>query len=538
MPKLRLYLSTASHLRPSQLAYRIWRRAGGKTSLRRGYIPSPNLENVGIHSISTLPQLDFDPAFLSRFDVEALLDDRIVLLHHEEHVDWCDSWSETYSTPLWRFNLHYHEYLLPLAKAYMDSGDARYLDKLKTIVCKWIDACPRGANNVAWDPYVISMRVVNWLAFLGELSDVLAKDSLFVKRVHESLVEQYIYLSQHLEKDLLANHYLENLKALTVLAGYFRDAETLEIVMPLLQSQVNEQVLSDGMHFELSPMYHKIVLEDLIRVRAMLEGLQEKKWLSVEFPLKKMCDVLYSLERGTERTPLFNDSGDNVAKSRDGLLLCAKERFGIEPTFVPILPDAGYCVLERDTQAGRVKIIFDAGLPGPTYAMGHAHCDCLSFECFVDGKAWIVNRGTYAYQDERRLVYKNTASHNTIQYKGVEQHECWAPFRVARYSTSRLISFSLKDSFVVGEMETPDGMKIRRSISIEEDRISIIDVSDGASDTVSYLGFVSNVPNLEEDGRIKEWYSPEFGESRCIEVLFFERNAVDIPLLSRGGQDD
>ena len=180
--------------------------------------------------------------------------------------------------PLWRFNLHYHEFLLPLAKAYLDTSDDRYLDKAKTIVANWINACPCDKGGVAWDPYVISMRIVSWLAFYGELAEKLDHDANFIARLNSSLAKQYVYLSKHLEKDLLANHYLENLKALVILACYFDDAGTLDIAVPKLLEQVEEQILPDGMHFELSPMYHKIVLEDLMRVASCLEKRGCAKW--------------------------------------------------------------------------------------------------------------------------------------------------------------------------------------------------------------------------------------------------------------------
>ena len=111
MSKLRLYISTAMHLKPSQVVYRVWRRIGGKTPLRFGYSPKPDVGKADIGAIPVLPELDFDPVLLSRFDVDAILDDRIELLHHEEQVDWRESWHAELSTPLWRFNLHYHEYL-------------------------------------------------------------------------------------------------------------------------------------------------------------------------------------------------------------------------------------------------------------------------------------------------------------------------------------------------------------------------------------------------------------------------------------------
>lgn len=473
-----------------------------------GYKPRPDINKVDINRIPALPELDFDPVFLARFDVDALLDDRVELLHHEERIDWSESWHAELSSPLWRFNLQYHEYLLPLAKAFLDNGNKRYLDKVISIIDSWIDACPSDRGGVAWDPYVISMRIVNWLAIKTELADALAADVDICKRMDASLVEQYIHLSQHLEKDLLANHYLENLKALTILACYFDDRKTLELVLPMLKAQVDEQVLDDGMHFEQSPMYQKIVLEDLMRAAIVLRdsGFGEH---AEAFKLRQMCDCLYSMERGINRTPLFNDCGDNVAKSRDALLLCARERFGVVPEFHGVLKNSGYCILERQTKAGFVKVIFDSGNPGPAYAMGHAHCDALSFECFMDGVPWIVNCGTYAYQDDKRLEFKKTRAHSGVMVDGVEQHECWAPFRVARYSTCR-IEFSDGIS-ARGSMKLRGrNLKIVRDICLADNGVRVIDKAFGGKRLEGSFIFAFGQPNIAERS-IDVSYSPEFG---------------------------
>lgn len=542
LSKARLYLDTVRHLKPSQVLYRVWRRAGGKTRLKVGYTPTPNVSRMDVGRVPALPELDFDLAFLARFDVDAILDDRVELLHHEEKVDWETCWHEELSTPLWRFNLHYFEYLLPLAKAYFDTGDARYLDKAKSILSCWMDSCPESKGGVAWDPYVISMRIVNWLAFYGEATEALGCDEGFVSRLNESLAEQYVHLSRHLEKDLLANHYLENLKALVILACYFDDGDTLGVALNKLCEQVDEQILPDGMHFELSPMYHKIVLEDLLRVAAALcaRGCDSKPLVS-RLRVQDMCDCLHSLEEGVDRTPLFNDSGDNVAKSRDALLACARERFGITPAFKSELPDAGYCILERDTDFGHVKLIADVGGPGPEYAMGHAHCDALSFECYVDGNPWVVNCGTYAYQDERRLAYKRTLSHSTVMVNGVEQHECWAPFRVARTGHARLVERSqrrLEGAFRAYR----ESAEVRRSVSLEADRLVIVDKTSAGADLAISFVFAHTCPDCLGDEAPVE-YAPEFGRSVDASRVIVRRgdgiSRVELPYRSigEGGAD-
>lgn len=512
MSMLRLYISTVIHLKPSQIAYRVWRRLGGRTRLRLGYSPSPDPSRADVSRVPTLPELDFDLAFLSRFDVDEILADRIELLHHEEAIDWSVSWHEPLSTPLWRFNLHYCEYLLPLAKAYLDTGDTRYLDKGKAIIRLWIGSCPRARGGSAWDPYVISMRVVNWLAFYGELRIDLNRDGEFVELFNRSLAEQFFHLSQHLEKDLLANHYLENLKGLVILSCYFDDERTLSLALPKLYGQVDEQVLPDGMHFELSPMYHKVVLEDLLRVATCLIAYdRDADEITKRLRLQDMCDCLWSLERNTDRTPLFNDSGDNVAKSRDAILCCARKRFDIDPVFKDTLPDAGYYVLERQTEGGMAKVIFDAGMPGPEYALGHAHCDALSFEAFLDSAPIVVNGGTFAYQDEARLSYKRTEAHNTIQVFCVEQSECWAPFRMARHS--RCKGRLLAESGFEGIMVDQKGNRITRRAELDEK--GILTVEDSAESSCCIISRVNLLKRLMPPEVQPARYSPEFGVEHC-----------------------
>jgi hypothetical protein len=75
------------------------------------------------------------------------------------------------------------------------------------------------------------------------------------------------YLFRRLEFHLLGNHLLANAKALVFAGLYFQGKEAdawLEKGAKILTEQIPAQVLEDGGHFELTPMYHAIVLEDLL----------------------------------------------------------------------------------------------------------------------------------------------------------------------------------------------------------------------------------------------------------------------------------
>lgn len=459
MGKLSLYWNTVKYLKPGQIWFRARKMLKIKCTL--GVSASGSKEHG---EPVTIPQLDFDAAFLRRFPVKDLMEDRIVLLHEAEKFDWNTPWRFDNRSALWNYNLHYFEFLFPLVKAWRDTGETCYLDKIKTIILGWISQNPRENGGAGWDPYPISLRLINWLSCFGYLAPSL--DEEFRQRMLASMEQQYVHLSEHLEKHLLGNHYFENLKTLVICGVFFRDGKTVEAALRELKVQCREQILDDGMHFELSPMYHKLILEDMLRVSQTLRQAGHAD-AELEGYLQKMTDAAYSLEEGLDRIPLFNDCGDNVAKSLDAILLTARELFGIEPKFQSQLPTSGYYIFKT----GQWKLIVDAGQPGPRYLPGHAHCDAMSFELFRAGKPVLVNCGTYAYQCKDRLFFKNTAAHNTVMRKGVEQSQCWGSFRMAKRAMTVVLQAG--EHFLAMEMRDQKNGLIQRSFKINENEIVI-----------------------------------------------------------------
>ena len=61
--------------------------------------------------------------------------------------------------------------------------------------------------------------------------------------------------------------------------------------------ECKEEILPDGMHFELSPMYHKLIFEGVIRVAVALKakGYEDQE---IEKYLQPMLDAAWSLEEG------------------------------------------------------------------------------------------------------------------------------------------------------------------------------------------------------------------------------------------------
>ena len=159
-------------------------------------------------------------------------------------------------------------------------------------------------------------------------------------------------MSCHLEKDILGNHYFEDLKTLILCSLFFNNIPVLNASLKAFRKECKEEILSDGMHFELSLMYHKLILEGMIRVAVALRE-RGKPDAEIEHYLQPMLDVAWSFEEGLERVPLFNDSGNNVAKSLQALVTAGKKQFGIQPVYKAKFENSGFWM-----QVNRVRHIF------------------------------------------------------------------------------------------------------------------------------------------------------------------------------------
>ena len=70
-------------------------------------------------------------------------------------IDWCPSDVNR----LWRYNLHYFDYLKSPSTSYEFNA---------SIIDDWIEQNPQGTQP-AWEPYTASLRITNWCKFFLQL---------------------------------------------------------------------------------------------------------------------------------------------------------------------------------------------------------------------------------------------------------------------------------------------------------------------------------------------------------------------------------
>ena len=409
-----LYYHTLKHLKFSQIYYRLAK------SFRRPVV----------HSVSGFLRnaVCTDGWVQQPLGRQTLFDNgRCQFLNRSGFVINPVDWNSSLETKLWLYNLHYFQDLVSEG-----AGSRRHLQS--EWLSAWIAQNPPGIGN-GWEPYPLSLRIVNWIkSFMDGLSP--EQDWL------DSLKIQADYLSQCLEYHLLGNHLFANAKAL-LFAGCFFGGSAADnwrrVALQILDVQIDEQILNDGGNFELSPMYHALILVDVLDILNLARVYADCFYPGILVKIKKkvpaMLQYLSDMSHPDGKLSFFNDTAWGIAPDNEEIYSYA-ERLGfkrpqIKSTVLTLsdYQDSGYVIFRSEM----VTLIADLGMVGPDYIPGHAHADTLSFELSVGGKRLFVNSGTSEYGvSAERLRQRKTPAHNTVSINGLDSSEVWGGFRVAR----------------------------------------------------------------------------------------------------------
>jgi uncharacterized heparinase superfamily protein len=432
LPRL---LRTARHLEASQLWHRgrltlrraLWERRGEavhrRYEERAARLGRARLDHPGLPRVAAL-RARLEGPEASRAVADAALAGRFRFLGRErdfgEGVRWFDPTLDE-GTRLWKTLLHEFSYAVALARASRESGGDAHRARCLALMRSWAAEATIGRPGFArdsWNARAVATRLVNW-ALAGALLelDPESDDGAFVSR---SLAVHGLFLRENLEWDVRANHLLRDAVGAVFAHELFGcDADALA----LLRTQLAEQILPDGCHYERTPHYHAIVLRDLLEVRALL-GDETPAWL--EESIRRMAGFLDGLLPGDGRLPLFGDTwhGD-VAPRR----LLAEAGPAAPPSREEVARASGLVTL----RAGDAHVVVRAGAHGPDHQLGHAHADLLSFEASVGPARVVTDTGTGTYDaGPVRARLRSTAAHNTVQLDDAELLEAWGSFRSGR----------------------------------------------------------------------------------------------------------
>ena len=479
MQKALRYFQTLRYLKARQLYYQLYYRVKkrGRRVLRMEY--PLQLEREG-----------FPLLFLSFIAKEVSYDKGTFFFLNRSHSFGGDAgridWEFSEYGKLWSYNLNYFDLLLQPGVT-EETGIALIESFLAAL----------RLESVGLEPYPTSLRGINWIKFLSQC-DLQRSD------INGSLYAHYTILEHSLEYHLLGNHLLENAFSLLFGAFYFKEQRWFERSSALLARELDEQILGDGAHFELSPMYHQILLDrlldciNLLKHNSLFSGQAELQTLFAEKAIA-MLAWLKAMTFSNGSIPHLNDSTDGIAPTSTHLFVYA-DRLGIESARLKAvcLKESGY----RKFTTSRYQCVVDVGAIGPLYIPGHAHADTLNFVLNVDGKPLLVDTAISTYEkNSRRDEERSTKAHNSVVVNGRNSSDVWGGFRVGERSVATILVDN--ERLVSAQHDGYRGVGVihRREWEFHDRRMVITDRVTGQTKSVeAYLHFDHTI-NLSLSGQ-------------------------------------
>ena len=422
---------TIRFLVPLQIGHLIKRRLIDRI-FRRGLPAAPfqgtEIRNLPFHRVPFLPYpaaktFDPDAGSLSLLGIPA---------PHQIPVVW----ERQDLPPLWVLELQYFHWLTP------DFNPQKGFD----FMVDWVNNQPDSQGTMAWNPFGVAMRVMHWTRLLSAWLPALQEQQK-LPSVIASLYRQARFLYTHLEFDLQGNHLIKTAVGLYASGCFFsgNEAEKWKArAIAVILDQARAQTLADGGHYERSPMYHLLVLVDLLDVVNMTPkgsvGWRDDLIRIIE----RQVAVAAKLVDPLGQIPLTNDSMLGQAQEPAEVIeyACAvlerqtpEEHSSLSGTqgnelCATVLPDFGLCRLV----AGDWLCWVDNGLPGPDCQLAHAHSDLGSVLAWLGDSPLLVEAGVCVYggNPSRRNYDRNAYGHNVLVLDGYGVCHCWRDFRVGR----------------------------------------------------------------------------------------------------------
>jgi uncharacterized heparinase superfamily protein len=357
------------------------------------------------------------------------------------------------------------QWLIPSGQAYLLSANERYAEGVRALLEDWIDANP-AAQSVNWactmEP---ALRILTWTWFFRVFHASKAwSDPRFRERFLCMLYLHGDFTQRHFEiSDVNGNHCTADAAGL-VFAGLFfapgRQAQSwVDQGWSVLSREIGRQTTPDGVDFEGSIAYHRLVLELFLLPVLYRQACGLPVPEAYRERILAMARFAAAYTRPDGSVPLWGDADDGRAlplggqplndhRYLAGLVGAAWEVVDLKQSFAGSrseifwllgpsgaagLPDAptpaspprsgafpegGYYILRNE----RDHVFIDCGPVGLAGRGGHGHNDILSFEAVLDGTHIVSDSGAYLYTASfvERNLFRSTPSHNTPQLDGEE----------------------------------------------------------------------------------------------------------------------
>lgn len=461
LKEVQKYYHTLKYLKWTQIKYRLLYLVKKPYPITR-IKEDTTISRQDTTSLKFLPSISSAPLWLGDNSFQFLN----IPHRFEDSIDW----NYNKHGKLWTYNLNYFEFLSQPSFPKV-AGLKLIKDFIKN----------EAILKDGIEPFPIALRLIFWVKFLSkhQINDV---------SITACLARQLQYLSSIPEYHLMGNHLLENGFGLLFGASYCNNSKLLAQAEQIVIEQLQEQILPDGGHFELSPMYHHIMLYRILDCINLLQNNTDQLLINLLKILQEKAAVMLGwmkqISFANGDMPCLNDSIIGIAPSTHDLQSYA-QRLGVKTIKVK-LKESGY----RKFLKTPYEILIDVGMIGPDYIPGHAHSDTFNFVVYHRGHPLIVDTGISTYEkNAQRNLERSTYSHNTVMVAAQEQSVVWGGFRVAQRAKITMLQESTDQVVAIHDGYKNLHCQHQRTFLLKERAIEIEDKLTTDKQGVAFLHF-------------------------------------------------
>lgn len=312
-------------------------------------------------------------------------------------------------------------HLFVLAKAYAQTDDERYAHCFVQQVEDWRVHNPflLGVNWVC--PMEVAIRVINWICAWHYFKKSAVITEEFWQSFVCSLYDHMRYLENNWEwyDSRTSNHYLSDLVGYLYVCYFFEDMHGMrqkgDWAFKKIVSESEKQLLPDGMSYEGSTSYHRLVTELFFHASLVAQELQ----CTIPESFKKRVVSMFEAIVWTKNMSIGdNDSGSILFYGITDELIQRMVGNHEEQDQIKQFPFFGLAIARKNG--------WEVSLRHHAYARrqpsGHFHNDIGSITVSKNGIPFIVDPGSYVYTAsvEWRNYFRSATNHNSFYIEGGE----------------------------------------------------------------------------------------------------------------------
>jgi Heparinase II/III N-terminus/Heparinase II/III-like protein len=371
----------------------------------------------------------------------------------------------------WTVDLNQHDAWRLMGEAYWNTYNEKYAKDFVLQLRSWLKAYPQLYEDEKL-PWRTTLRAAArmsgpWIdSFVFFFHSPHFTDDDKINMLH-SIYQHAKYLAQSKSTGNWAISESKALFYVAVMLPEFKEAaEWRQKSIDRISSELSVQFYPDGAQKELTPHYHMVCVQNLMRIIGLAK--LNKVVLPEDFlsRLEVIFDYCLRIAKPDLTLPMLNDSdfwnvtehlqfAADAFNRLDMKYLVTQGKEGQAPNYKSTaFPYAGFYIMRSGWDRDARYLLFEAG----PFGLSHQHEDKLQIDMYAYGRSLLMDPGRFTYVNNVwRQYFKSTYSHNTVLVDGNGQQrektdkKLWV---VDRPSENRWLS---NDSFDYARGSYTDG---------------------------------------------------------------------------------